>query len=425
MVTVLWVALAACEGGTDDPTDDTDPGTHFEVLRDCAATVGDICPVAGTGDAGFNGEGRHALDSWMSFPMSITYSPYGRPIIADWNNHRLREVQDDGTLVTIMGTNFLGDGDFEQRDQADGALGTTVNLNHPTQQRYFSSGVLLSASWHTHKLRLWEPLTGMVRVLAGTALGFNPVDEVPGEVQSAVGMQLNQPRWVEIDSQGDVFILDMRNQRIRKLGMAGFEIETVAGSGRWGIAGTGAGDPDNDCSSTNAWETCFAFPFDDNPEPGGAMQFSADETLLYIADSQAHIIRVLDLTTHEVTVLAGAAGEKGDVDGVGAAARFDFPSSLALDREAGVLFVADTNNHKVRAVDVATGEVTTFAGNGDSTCPHDGSAASAVCDEQPLAGDGGPALDATLFRPFGVDLDLNGDVVIADTYNHRFRVVYR
>jgi len=421
---LLTLLLTAC-GPADDVPPADDPAAGFSVMKDCPADPGVICPLVGTGDAGFNGDGKDALESWLSFPMSITFSPYGDPVIADWNNHRLRAIQPDGTLLTIMGTSFLGDGDFEQRDAQDGAPGTTVNLNHPTQQRYLPSGVLISASWHTHKLRIWDPLTGMVRVLVGSALGFSPPDDAPGVPASAVGMQLNQPRWIEIDRRGDIYIVDMRNQRLRKLDMAAFEIVTVAGSGRWGIAGTPSADPDQDCSSTNAWETCFAFPFDENPEPGGAIQLSADETQLYIADTMAHVIRVLDLTTHEIQVLAGAPGQAGDVDGAAASARFAFPSGLALDHDAGLLFVADTNNHKVRVIDLADGAVTTFAGTGHSTCPSDGSAASVICDEQPLAGDGGPATSATLFRPFGVDLDLDGNVVVADSYNHRLRVIYR
>ncbi len=130
--------------------------------------------------------------------------------------------------------------------------------------------------------------------------------------------------------------------------------------------------------------------------------------------------------------MAGQPGVAGFADGPGASALFDFPTDIELDGDT--LFVADTNNHRIRAVDVTTGEVSTFAGNGEPTCA-DGIHQSAgdsgltvvpvVCDEQVTGGDGGPATDATLYRPMGIDLDLDGNVVIADTYNHRFRVVYR
>jgi DNA-binding beta-propeller fold protein YncE len=418
----LALAIACQPGGEDtDPVDtDTEPG----VMRDCPETVGVICPFVGTGASGFNGDGRHRLDTWLSMPMSITFSPYGLPVIADWNNHKLRIVEEDDTLRTIMGTNFLGDGDIEQLDMAEGAQGTEVNLNHPTQQRYFSSGVLLSASWHTHKLRTWNPITGITRVLIGGAYGFRPPDdEAPGTFLSAVGAELNQPRWVEIDSVGDIYVLDMRNERIRKIDMANWQIGTLAGSGAKGIAGTVTGEVD--CTSEEAQETCFAFPDNMNPEPGGAMQLSADETRIYIADSEAHIIRVLDLVTQKVTLLSGEPGVAGDVDGPVADALFSYPAGLALDHATDTLFVADTNNHKIRAIDLATGMVTTFAGTGEPTCPSPDPTSPVTCPDQYAAGDGGPAVDATLFRPFGVDLDLDGNIVIADSFNHRFRTVYR
>jgi DNA-binding beta-propeller fold protein YncE len=429
MKLTLWplaLAFAACTADPDDDTVlDTDPPTT--VLADCAPETGRICPLFGTGDAGYNGEDLPALESWMSQPMSVTFSPYGDPIIADWNNHKLRRVMPDGTLHTIMGTAFLGDGDFEGRDMADGAQGTEVNLNHPTQQQYFSSGLLLSASWHTHKLRTWDPFTGVVHVIMGSAYGFAPLETEPaGEDQSAVGTQLNQPRWVQIDKDQNVYIVDMRNERIRKLDMENYLIKTVAGSGGYGVVGTAGWEADRGCDDTDALNTCFAFPRNQNPIPGGAIQFNEDESLMYIADSEANIIRVLDMTTNLTSILAGAAGEKGDEVGPGATARFSFPSSIAIDNTTHTLFVADTDNHKVKAIDLVTGEVSLIAGTGDPTCDTQTSPDQiVVCPEQHRAGDGGSALDATLFRPFGVDLDLDGNLVIADTYNHRFRVVYR
>lgn len=425
--TLLALALAtACTSGGADPLGDTDSHEPPPVLADCPAEVGTICPFAGTGSNGFNGDGLDRLETWMSMPMSITFSPYGRPVIADWNNHKLRLLEDDGTLRTIMGTNFLGDGDLEQLDRQEGIAGTEVNLNHPTQQRYFTSGVLLSASWHTHKLRTWDPITGITRVLIGEAYGFRPLDdEAPGTFLSAVGAELNQPRWVEITSEGDVLILDMRNERIRKLDMSDWQIATLAGSGHKGFAGTGPTETQVDCTSEEALEACFAFPDNWNPEPGGAMQLSADERYLYIADSEAHLIRLLDLSTQQITVYAGTPGVPGDTDGPAANATFNFPSGLALDHDTQTLFVADTNNHRVRAIDLATGVVSTFAGTGDPTCPSSDPTAPVTCREQSRAGDGGAATDATLFRPFGVDLDLEGHLVIADSFDHRFRIVYR
>lgn len=438
---LLWLAmfaLGACADGTKDDGDtdadtdgadtdavadtdgadtdvaDTDPEVPH-VLYDCAPTVGNICPYAGSSRNGFNGDGHPKLDSWFSFPMSITFSPYGKPAIADWNNHKIRLVNDDGTLTTIMGSDFLGDGDPLGNDSKPvGALGTTVNLNHPTQQQYRPDGVLVSASWHTHKLRTWNPADNMVHVYLGSNPGFNePAEAVAGTAFDATTALLNQPRQVHIDSHGDMYIVDMRNERIRKLDVDAWTIATVAGSGAKAVSAGG-----------DALTSAFNFPKSGNPEPGGAMAMSDDEATIYIADTESHVIKALDLESGTITVLAGLAGTAGDVDGAAAEARFNFPVGLALDGDT--LFVADANNHKVRAVDVTTGAVSTFAGTGTPTCPTNGDLAiPSMCADQYDAGDGGLAADATLYRPFGVDLDLDGNLVIADTYNNRFRIVYR
>jgi len=89
---------------------------------------------------------------------------------------------------------------------------------------------------------------------------------------------------------------------------------------------------------------------------------NADESLLYVADPESHIIRVIDMETGTIDLLAGSPGEAGDCDGVGTEARFNYPTSFALDDETGELFVADANNHKIRVIDVETGAVSTYAG---------------------------------------------------------------
>jgi hypothetical protein len=420
----VWTAAALAACGAPD-----------EVLHHCDAAAGEICPWAGTGDNGYNGEGNDKLDTMFSFPMSVTFSPYGLPVIADWNNHKLREVAEDGTITTIMGTDFLGDGDPGRLDSTEfGAPGLEVNLNHPTMQVYQADGVLLSASWHTHKLRTWDPETGLVRVVLGAGAGMAPAE--PADDRGApvpdTGCLLNQVKEIALDANENVFILDMRNERIRHWDRQAGTIRTVAGKGLKG------NDPANaeacTAQSGNALDVCFSFPKNSNPEPGGAIALNADETVMYIADTERHVIHALDLASGTMSVLAGGWGEAGYVDAAGSAARLNFPTDLVLDGDT--LFVADANNHVIRAVDVSTGAVSTFAGTGEPTCADEEAVAGAamdatlsvhprICEAQRRAGDGGDALSATFFRPMGVDLDLDGNLVVADTYNHRFRVITR
>ncbi len=402
----IGLFLTAC--GADKSADSAEEDLH--VMRNCKAAEGRICPWAGDGVYGFNGEGVDALDAWFSFPMSVTMSPYGKPLIADWNNHKIRMLEDDGTLTTIMGTDFLGDGDPDHLDSTPaGAPGTSVALNHPTMQEYWPSGLMLSASWHTHKLRTWDPATGLVHVICGAGAGSTGNDPEP--VADAL---LNQPKEVLITSTEDVYVLDMRNEQIRFLDMDSQTLTTVAGSGVKDYCGDGG----------PAVEACFNFPKNANPEPGGSIALDEAGGLLYVADTESHIIRVIDLDTGIIDLLAGTPLTAGDVDGPGAQAQFNFPTDITLD--GNTLFVADANNHKVRAIDVTTGVVSTFAGTGEASCPIVGDVATPqICDEQHRGGDGGPATEATLYRPFGVDLDLDGNLLISDSYNQRIRIVYR
>lgn len=401
----LAVGLVACSGET--APDGDSPGSAA-----CPETPGTICNWAGTGQAGFFGEGVDRRDAWLYFPMDIVFSPYGDPVLADWNNHKLRLIREDDTITTIMGTDFLGDGDPQRLDATvKGAPGLDVNLNHPTQQRYFTDGTLLSASWHTHKLRTWDPATGITHVYLGSLPEFNG-----DNWEDASEALLNQPSQVEIDAAQNVYIVDMRNERVRVLDTAQWTINTLAGNGDKDYCGEGG----------PARDACLSFPKTANPEPGGSIAFSPDQSELYVADTENHVIRVVDLATLTIELYAGAPATPDDVDGDRLAARFRFPRDLEMSPD-GILYVADSDNNKVRAIDTGTGQVTTVVGTGEPSCAEDGRPQNVprTCEAQKTGGDGGSALDATLYRPFAVALDLDGNLVVSDTFDHRLRIVYR
>lgn len=441
--------LAACDGGTTGSVD-TDTGTPPEVrpgvMRHCPTVVGNICPYAGAGYNGYNRDNVHRLDAWFSFPMSIVWPTTGeRPLLFDWNNHKIRAVNEnpeDG-FETVMGTEFLGDGDPLALDKTpEGADGDTVALNHPTMGVFYSDGTLLAATWHTHKFRTWDPTTGKVHVVLGSAGGWVPPDQDALEAT----VKMNQPKELVIDPTDEniVYYLDMRNERIRKWDDAAGLVDTIAGSGSKGVVGVDTGcetptdDPLTPCVvcppdpqpaiadvANGILGTCFNFPKNGNPEPGGALAISTDGSLLYVADSESHAIRVLDIAAGTISTLAGTPGTHGYADGPADQALFHYPVDFALDDATNTLFVADANNHVIRAIDLATNEVTTVVGTGSPTCPLSSFTTAVVCDEQQTAGDGFPATAATLYRPFGVDLDPDGNLVVADTYDHRLRTVYR
>ena len=147
---------------------------------------------------------------------------------------------------------------------------------------------------------------------------------------------------------------------------------------------------------------------DENPEPGGNIALGGDGRL-YIADTFNNRIRRVDFVARTVETVAGNGeqGFSGD-GGPATAARFNRPRDLELGPD-GRLYIADTNNHRIRAVDLQTGTIETVAGDG-----------------QPgFSGDGGPAGSASLHRPFGIAFDAPGNLYVADTFNNRIRRVTR
>jgi DNA-binding beta-propeller fold protein YncE len=386
LLAALGAALAACSGGEGD----TAPVT----AEACPETPGTICTFVGTGTAGYNGEGMYRTEAMTYFPFDIEFSPYGPPIVVDWNNHRLRRIEDDGTLTTVMGTDFIGDGPVDLSDMTpEGSAGTMVNLNHPTDVIYYPDGVLLLASWHTHKLRsMQNDANTTTHVVLGAGAGFAPgEDEAP-----SADVLLNQPSHIELLDNGDVAVCDMRNERIR-IWTADDTVYTLAGNGDKGYGGDGA----------SGLDVTFSFPKSENPEPGGALALGKDGWL-YIADTDNHIIRRADLQTGLVELFAGVPETEGFAEGDRLSAKFAFPRDMEFTEDGNTLLIADDKNNRIRGIDMTTGEVYTIAGNGEAG----------------FSGDGGGPLDAQLQRPFGVEIDDAGNLYIADTHNHRVRVVY-
>lgn len=381
---MLFALLFACTGENPDDT-----------AAACEESSGGICTWAGTGDAAYDGDGNAPLDSMFYWPMKVEHSPYGNPVVLDWNNHRVRVLQDDGTFTTAVGNLFPGDGPPDLSDLTlPGAPGDTVSLNHPTDAIWLPDGKLLVVAWHNHKLRTWDPATDLVHVHCGTTPGFAGDDYAP-----AIDALLNMPNSAVLDeATGSLYFVDQKNERVREL-TADFTINTVAGSGTQGFGGDGG----------PLREAAFGFPKSAQPEPGGAIALAPDGNL-YVADTENHRIRKLDLANDVITTIAGTgtAGFGGD-GGPAAEALLHFPRDVEFGAD-GRLYVADTDNHVVRAIDLTTGIIETVAG---------------TPGESGFSGDGGPATEATLYRPFGIDFDEAGDLYVADTYNHRIRVVYR
>jgi sugar lactone lactonase YvrE len=382
------LALSACWGAAPAPDD-------VSAAPPPCAGPGTICSFAGTGEAAFTGEGEPALGASLYWPIDLEFAPDGRAYILDWQNHRVRRIEADGTLRTVFGTDEIGDGPIAgtgDETAPPGVPATSINLNHPTDIQFSpDGGTLFLAAWHNHKLRQMDVATNLAEIVCGRGPGF------AGDGGSEATALMNQPKSIALAPSGDLFVLDARNFRIRRIAAGTGIIETVAGIGTRGASGDG-GAP---------LAAQFSFQADsDNPEPGGAIALDG-EGRIYIADTENHRIRRADLGRGLIETVAGdgTTGAAGD-GGPAILAQLSHPRDIELGPD-GRLYIADTENHEIRAVDLVTGTIDTVAGSG-------------VAGQ---GGDGGAARQATLDRPFGIAFDAGGDLFIADTLNNRIRKV--
>lgn len=369
---MLLALLLACTGSPDDTAAACEgPGT--------------ICTWAGTGIAGLGAEDVPATETHLYLPIDMAWGPDGHAYVLDWNNHRIRSIDDEGHTHTLVGTGELGDG-------PEGPA-ITAKLNHPTNIDFDREGRMVISAWHNSRIMRVDLTTGMLEFIAGD--GSRSFAGDGGDPKVA---KLDLPSSVTIDSRDQIFISDQANQRIRCITDAGI-LDTVAGNGTPGFSGDGG----------PAVEAELHASVGQAASPANRIVVSPDDRYLYVADTENHRVRVVDLGTGIIDTYVGNGtpaygGDGGDRLG----ASLYQPTDLAIGLD-GELYIADTSNSCVRRVD-PDGVVSTFAG---------------VCGQSGYEGDGGAAADALLNRPYGVAVDASGNVYVSDTYNNVVRVVYR
>jgi predicted phage tail protein/sugar lactone lactonase YvrE len=330
-------------------------------------TAGNISTVAGNGTAGFGGDGGAATAAQLNDPEDVTTDPAGNLYIADNQNHRVRRVSTGGTITTFAGNGIEG-------YAGDNGAATSARLNDPTGVAYnTASGVLYISDTDNNRIRQVSS-GGTITTYTGTGTA--------GDVDhpQLTKCQINSPERISYGS-GGLFIVDTDNSKIKFVNSAG-AMSTVAGNGATGF--TGDGGPSTAAS------------FD---EPAGVAPGTSGSFPFFVADRDNHRIRRVVAGT--ITTFAGKDHYGGD-GGPGVDAALNRPFGVSVDA-SGNLLIADTYNHRVRRL--SGGTVTTIAGTGTPG----------------FSGDGGSALSANLFFPYDVASDLAGNVYVADTQNDRVR----
>ncbi|MCX5823930.1 MAG: hypothetical protein NTY86_10625 [Deltaproteobacteria bacterium] len=259
-------------------------------------------------------------------------------------------------------------------------IDTPFLIRKPWQVCLDSASNIFFADVDNHSIWKIDAITGAILRVAGTGMsGFS------GDGGSATQARLDSPHGVCIDGMGNIYIADTNNNRIRKVA-AGF-ISTVAGTGVGNYNGEG-----------------LATAAQINLPSGVAVDTSGN---IYIADTSNHRIRKFTVGGN-ISTVAGTGVGNYNGEGLATAAQINLPSGVAVDA-SGNIYIADTNNHRIRKFTVG-GNISTVAGiSGVYGGPY------------PPLGDGGAATDAKLNGPNGVWADAAGNIFIADTGNNRIR----
>ena len=341
------------------------------------AQTGIITTVAGTGEAGYSGDGGPAMAASLREPLGLAVDAAGDFYIATLYGNVIRKVSaSTGIITTFAGTGGLG-------VEGEGVLATEARVAEPIAVAIGPGGDLYYSEYFRGRVRRVDAATGLVHTVAGTGTpGFNG-DGIP-----ATSAQLHHPWGIALDSAGNLYIAEEGNHRIRKVEAATGLISTYAGTGTPGYSGDGG-----PAAAANI------------DAPLGIALDAAGH--LYFAEYSHCVVRRVDAATGVITTVAGtgACGYGGD-GGPAAAALLDAPYDVTLD-EAGNLFIVDSESHRVRVVSAATGFVATAAGNGVAG----------------FSGDGGPATEAALDHPFSAACGPGGRLYIGDAYNLRVRLV--
>ncbi|WP_221356265.1 RICIN domain-containing protein [Streptomyces beigongshangae] len=335
-----------------------------------------IGTFAGTGTAGApRGDKEPARSAQLTGPYGVAVDRDGTLYLSEYGGHRIRKVTTDGQSSTVAGTGSAGRG-------AEGVPAVSAPLHTPRGIIVDSAGDLYIADSGNNRIRKITKADGKIHTVAGTGAAT-----YGGDGLAATAAHLNHPMGVAVDSAGDLYIADYNNHRIRKITKADGKISTVVGTSSAGLA------PDGTLATAAQLRNPTAVAVD-----------SAGD--LYIADHGNHRVRKVTKADQKISTVAGTGTATYVRDGVQAvSAPLSSPMGVVVD-STDTLYIADTNNHRVREV-AADGTIGTVAGTGTAG----------------PEGDDGPAVKAQLKSPHGLAVDCVDTLYIADYANNRVRKV--
>jgi len=329
---------------------------------------------AGTGVAGHSGDGGPATKAQIDNPFGVVRGPDGCIYFCEYTGQVIRKVDAKGIISTVAGSGKKGPG-------GDGGPALQAEFNLPHEIRFDKKGDLYIVDMQNQRVRKVDMKTGIISTVAGTGeAGFS------GDGGPATKAQFKQPHSIQFDAKGNLYVCDIGNNRIRKVDMKTGIISTIAGNG------TKMPTPDGG-------------PFKNAPLNGPRTLDFDSKGNLWLALREGNQVFKLDLGKGTIHHIAGT-GKKGFTGNGGPAkeATLCGPKGIALSADDSKVYLVDTESHSIRMVDVKTGKLELVCGTG-------------------AKGDGpdGDALQCKMGRPHGMFVDKDGSLYVGDSEAHRVR----
>lgn len=330
-----------------------------------------ITTIAGDGTNDYFGDEGPANRAKLNYPHSVVIDNLGNIIVSDTLNHRIRKIDLQGNISTIVGNGNAG-------FSGDHGPATSAQLNNPYGLAIDNDGNLYFADILNNRIRKVDTNDVITTVAGIGGAGFG------GDGGPAVLAELASPKGISVDDVGNLYIADSNNGRIRKVDTSG-NITTIAGNGNHQFTGDNA----------------LAIEAELNYPEGVVVDIEGN---IYIADTRNNVVRKIDINGIITTIAGnGIAGSSGD-GGTATSAQLMQPNMLTFDGE-GNIYIAETGSHQIRKVDL-TGNISTVVGAGVAG---------------PGLEDNALASSATLTVPSGIAVDKADNLYIVDRFNHRIR----
>lgn len=336
-----------------------------------------IATIAGSGETGPPVAKGMSLDMPLSNPFGVVPEGDGSLIVASYDQHVIYRLDAAYKRMSII----AGTGEADLLGK-DGDHPTRVALRQPHEVQVDEAGNIFIADTGNHRVGMIQASSGRWRSVAGTGqAGFS------GDGNAAVDARLDQAYSIAVSGQ-ELFIADLGNHRIRRVDLTTGNIQTICGTGEKKLPEDGGRAID---------QPLF-----------GPRSLAVDDANLWIVLREGNSVWRISRQDNRIYRVAGS-GDKGfSGDGANALrATFRGPKGIAVD-PAVALFIADTENHAIRRIDLISGRISTLVG---------------ATGTPGFDGDGNGLERRQLNRPHGVCLLPDGDLLIGDSENHRLRIL--